>query len=245
MSHAAARFCAPVLRRVRREESSAGIAHYLRTRTRLFKRVSDQALRLIAQASRLRRYAPGEFVCRTGDPAREMWVVQKGRLCVRQQGWTGRVLSLEFMLPGDVSGLAALGCSTYPGEVAAMRDSRIIVIPIETVRTAVELHPELAREILYSYCSRIHYVETRLSLSREPAEKRLIAALLFLYGKFGFELPLTSAEIGATAGTTPETAMRALKSLERRGWLRRSRGRVEIADLAALKARLGAEFGRL
>jgi CRP/FNR family transcriptional regulator len=138
--------------------------------------------------------------------------------------------------------MAAIGCSTYPGEVVATRESELVVLPVESVRAALERHPELAREILYFYCQRIHHIETLFSLSREPAEKRLVAALLFLYGKFGFELPLTSAEIGATAGTAPETAMRKLKIFERRGWLRRSRGRVEIADLAALKAKLGAEF---
>jgi CRP-like cAMP-binding protein len=235
------------LRRVpasRAPAATAAIAAYLRRGVRLFRRAPDEAVRGLAARMSLRRYARGEHVCRTGDPAREIWVVRSGRLRVEQRGWTGQALSLEFMLPGDVSGMAALGCLTYPGEVVATEPTELLVLPVEAMRSALERWPELARDVLYLYCQRIHYIETLLSLAREPVEKRLIAALLFLYGKFGRSLPLTCAEIGASAGTTPETTMRVFKGFERHGWLERSRGRVEIAELGALKERLGVEIAR-
>lgn len=240
------RFPSLILTRVasRRPEAHAAVAAFLARRVRLFRRAPAAAIRHLAERMSVRRYAAGEHVCRTGDPAKEVWVVREGRLRVRQMGWTGQVLSLEYMLPGDVSGLAAVGCLTYPGEVVATKDSTVFVLPVEALRASFERWPELARDILYVFCRRLQYIETLYSLSREPVERRLTAALIFLYGKFGVVIPLTCAEIGASAGTTPETAMRELKVMEGRGWIRRSRGRVELADLPALKRRLGVEFAR-
>ena len=40
------------------------------------------------------------------------------------------------------------------------------------------------------------------------------------------------------AGTTPESAIRAIKALERRGFVDGSRGAVTITDLPGLKAEL-------
>lgn len=240
------RYPSLVLRRLpaRRPEASAAIASFLSRRVRLFRRAPADAVRELSAKMSVRRYAEGEHVCHTGDPAREIWVIRSGRLRARQMGWTGNVLSLEFMVPGDVSGMAAVGCLTYPGEVVAMQDTTLYVLPVESLRAALERWPELAREILYFYCQRIHHIETLFTLSREPVERRLVAGLLFLYGKFGFSIPLTCAEIGASAGTTPETAMRVLKTFEGRGWLKRARGRVEIADLGGLKRCLGVEIAR-
>lgn len=146
------------------------------------------------------------------------------------------MLSIEIMVPGDVSGLAAVACRTYPGEVTATRESKLIVLPRETVVRVIDQFPEFAREILYAYGQRIHYVETLLYLSRENARIRVTAALLYLFHKFGFTLPLSRAEIGQMAGTTPETAIRVLRALSKKGYIRGGRGRVLIHDIAGLKS---------
>jgi CRP-like cAMP-binding protein len=211
---------------------------FFRTRAPLFRRVPEAPLRALAQDAVVRRFARGEYVCHTGDPAREVWVVLEGRLCVNQRGWKGRCLSLEVMVPGDVSGLAAVACSTYPGEVMAMQETRLAAIPRDSVMREVEAHPVLGREILYAYGQRIHYIESLLMLSREPVRKRLSAALLYLYHKFGADLPLNRKEVGAMAGTTPETTMRVLKAMEREGILDGQRHRVAVRDLARLRGEL-------
>lgn len=236
------RYPSVTLTRVAPAPSTPGLSWFLARKVRLFRRAPADAVRFLAGCAFSRRYGRGEHVCRTGEEAREIWVVRSGRLSVRQMGWTGQLLSQEYMVPGDVSGMAAVGCRTYPGEVVATEPSVLVVIPVAELRRALERWPELAREVLYFYCQRIQYIESLFSLSREPVEKRLIAALLFLYGKFGFSIPLTCAEIGGSAGTTPETTMRVLKAFERRGWVRRARRRVEIADLSGLKGALGAEL---
>jgi CRP-like cAMP-binding protein len=214
------------------------IAAFLSAGVPLFRRVPRLALRDLASHAVPRRYSRGQYVCRTGDPAREIWIVREGRLCVNQCGWKGNRLSIEVMIPGDVSGLAAVACQTYPGEVIALRESLLIAIPRGAVLAAIEAHPVLAREILYAYGQRLHYIETLLYLSREPVRKRLIAALLYLHEKFGASLTFTRAEIAEMAGTTPETAMRLLGRLDAAGLLRRRRGSILLLDARRLKAEL-------
>lgn len=213
-------------------------AEFFKTTVPLFRRVPADVILELARDARERRYGAGDYVCRTGDPALEVWVVKEGRLTVNQCGWKGNRLSIEVMVCGDVSGLAAVSCRTYPGEVVATRDTTLIVLPRQAVTRSIERHPIFAREILYVYGQRLHYIETLLYLSRESAAKRIVAALLYLYHKFGFAVPLSRAEIGEMAGTTPETAMRVIAILQTRGLLKGRRGSVTIADLAGLKAQL-------
>ena len=218
--------------------SPARTAEFLKTAVPLLRRVPAEVILELARSAVERRYAAGDHVCRTGDPALEVWVVKEGRLTVNQCGWRGNRLSIEVMVPGDVSGLAAVACQTYPGEVVATRDTTLIVLPRQAVARSIERHPLLAREVLYAYGQRLHYIETLLTLSREKAAKRIVAALLYLYHKFGFTLPLSRAEIGEMAGTTPETAMRAVKVLQKRGLLNGGRGALPLVDLPGLKAEL-------
>lgn len=231
----------PLLPRPRHEPAfgALDLFAFFRTSVPLFRRVPDAALHELTRgATGVRRCLKGQYVCRTGDPATEVWVVKDGRLSVNQCGWKGNRLSIEVMMRGDVSGLASIACRTYPGEVVVTRDTTLIVIPRQIMLRVIEHHPVLAREILYAYGQRLHYIETLLYLSREKVEKRLAAALLYLYHKFGFTLPFSRAEIGEMAGTTPETAMRILKLLEDRKLILRRSRQVIITDLAGLKARM-------
>jgi len=215
-------------------------AAFFRSKVGLFRSLPDAVLLELSRGAAERRYSRDTYICRTGDAALEMWVVKEGRLTVNQYGWKGNKLSIEIMVAGDVSGLACLACRTYPGEVLASRDTTVFVLPRDVVIRAIDRHPVLAREILYAYGQRLNYIETLLHLSREKAPKRLIAALLYLYHKFGFSIPLSRAEIGEMAGTTPETAIRVLRGLERRGYVTGGRGSVTISDLAGLKRELDA-----
>ncbi|MFH1618348.1 MAG: Crp/Fnr family transcriptional regulator [bacterium] len=123
--------------------------------------------------------------------------------------------------------------------VQAIRNSRLAAIPKETVLRQMERHPELVRAITRVLFERQTFLESQILLAHEPVPIRLAAALMYLHHKFGAVLPITRAEIGEVAGTTPETTMRVLKKFEHRGFLRESKRRqVVIGNVAALYAEL-------
>jgi CRP/FNR family transcriptional regulator, nitrogen oxide reductase regulator len=209
----------------------------------LFRRVPPAALSGLAAEAATRRYAKGSALCRPGDPARELWVLLDGRVHISRMSWKGGRVGIEIMLPGDVFGLPAIFSAVYPNEIAAARDSEVAAIPKAAALRAVEKCPELAREILLALGQRLEFMESQLVLSREDAEKRVVAALLYLCHKFGPKLPLTRAELSEMSGTTEETAIRIIQRLVRRGGLRKAAGAL-ICDVAVLRGMLDDVPGR-
>ena len=223
---------------VQAEDGSSAL-DFLKKSVRLFHVLPHPILQEISRDIIPVRYARGQYVCHTGDPATSIWIVREGTIRVHQHGWKGNNLSIEIMIPGDVSGLAAaVCCETYPGDVVATQDTVIYVLPKEILVNLINRHPIVAKEILFAIGQRLHFIETMLYLSREPVEKRLVAALVYLYHKFGVSIPLTRQEIGEMAGTTPETTMRFLKKFEKRGYLKGYRGKVCIQNPDFLIAHL-------
>ncbi|MBI5240626.1 MAG: Crp/Fnr family transcriptional regulator [Elusimicrobia bacterium] len=210
---------------------------FLRNRG-LFRRLPEEAVMALGAAASPRRYVAGQCVCHAGEPAREMFVVQEGRLCTNQYSSVGGRMCIDIMLPGDIAGMAAVSHDSYIWEVLAARDAVLLVIPREAVLRLLDRHPAFLREILHRHAQRLQYVETLLFLSRERVEKRMAAALLYLHHKFGSVLPVLRAEVGEMAGTTPETAMRILARLEEEGAVERRRGSVVIRDVRRLRQRL-------
>lgn len=223
-------------------EDCARVVSFLRTRGS-FRRLPEEAVAALASAASPRRYAAGETVCHAGEPAREMFVVQEGRLCTNQYSSGGGRMCIDIMLPGDIAGMATVSHDSYIWEVLAARDTVLLVIPREAVLRLLDSHPAFLREILNRHAQRLQYVETLLYLSRERVEKRLAAALLYLHHKFGAVLPVRRAEVAEMAGTTAETAMRTLRRLEESGLVERHRGEIVIRDARRLRARLERSAG--
>jgi CRP-like cAMP-binding protein len=220
--------------------SSINVASFLAKRAPLFHGTDPKLLARLASRACVRRYVQGQFVCHAGEPAREVWTLLEGRVCVNRCSWKGGRVNIEIMVPGDVFGLPALSHWSYPSDIQATRESLVAAIPGKVILDEMIRHPKLAQSIVSAVSERLSFVQTQLLLSRESVECRLAAALLYLCHKFGKTLPLTSAEIGEMAQTTPETAMRKLKLFETAGLLKRSRGRVVVSDQRGLEARLAA-----
>lgn len=205
----------------------------------LLKTVPTSCAKALARSARLRRLKRGELLCRAGEPARAVWLLLEGRVCVNRCAWGGQRRNIEIMLPGDVFGLPSLVRGSTPSDITALADSLLAEIPSTAVLRQAGREPLLAREILLLMGRRMNFIESMLHLALESAETRLAAALWYLRHRFGDEIPLSRAEIAQTAGLAPETAMRLLKAFETRGILRRAPDKIAIADPTALNAARG------
>jgi len=202
---------------------------------------SPSAARALAVCARIRRVSAGTALCAAGAPAGELWVLLEGRVRVcRPLGDGGASISLEMMLPGEAFGLPALACWRYPSDIEAAEDSLVAALPRAAVLALMESSPALARNILETLGRRLAFLEEQMSLARRPTAARVAAALGYLAGKFGRVIPLTRAEIGALAGTTPETAMRVIKRFERDGLVAGAKVGLTVLDAEALRRRASA-----
>lgn len=201
---------------------------------------SPEAARSLAVAAKVRRVPAGSLLCEAGSPARELWVLLEGRVRVCRPLGDGSSVSLEVMLPGEAFGLPALACWRYPSDIEAAEDSLVAALPRATMLAQMERSPKLARSVLETLGRRLAFLEAQVSLARRPVATRVAAALAYLGAKFGRRIPLTRAEIGALAGTTPESAIRALKRFERDGLVAGARVGLTLVDPEALRRRAAA-----
>lgn len=200
----------------------------------LFK-TSPSSARALAAGAKVRRVPAGTPLCEAGQPARELWVLLEGRVRVCRPLGDGSSVSLEMMLPGEAFGLPALACWRYPSDIEAVEDSVVAALPRAAALAEMERAPALARAVLEMLGRRLAFLEAQVTLSRRPVATRLAAALSYLGAKFGREVPLTRAEIGALAGTTPESAIRGLKRFEREGLIAGARVGVRLVEPEALR----------
>ena len=217
----------------------ATLVTFFRAKVNLFDSIPDAALRELAGACVPQKYAKDEFVCRAGEPADSIWIVKEGLIQLNRCSWKGGNIVIEVLVPGDAFGFAALGDKTWPVNATAMKPSHLFAITRDRMLDIMNRHPVISKMVIFHFVQRLRFLGTQVFLSREPVEKRLIAALLYLSHKFGSMIPLTCADIGALAGTTPETTMRTFANLRKTGHINTSRGKVIIKDLTVLRAKLG------
>ena len=125
----------------------------------LFRRVSDDELRGVADVSRLQRYDDAERVCSQGEPGRDLFAVVEGAVQVRRGS---RVLAR--LGPGEVVGeLAFLDRGKRSADVDAQGPTRLLVLPGEELDRLLDRQPSLARGLLALLASRM----------REAGERQL------------------------------------------------------------------------
>jgi CRP-like cAMP-binding protein len=216
--------------------TAARLEAFLLARTELF-RGAGEAARALARAAAVRRVPAGGALCAAGEPAAQLWVLLDGRVRVSRPLSDGTAHSLEIMLPGEAFGLPALAAWRYPSSIEAERDSVVAAFPRAAVLRELERSAALSRSAFCLLGRRLAFLETQVALARRPVSVRLAAALVYLAHKFGRSVPLTRAEIGALAGTTPETTMRVLARFSREGLVRLRTGGLDVVDAPALRAR--------
>jgi CRP/FNR family cyclic AMP-dependent transcriptional regulator len=177
------------------------------------------AQRPYAQPLPLTTVPAGTALIRQGEPCLRAWTVESGALIERMISTDGRVLIPRLPGPGDLVGGTDAGPS--PVTVATLRRSA--------------LRPALGRDLLDGLAERHREA---LAFAGEVAWLDTIGTierrLRGLADRFGRSAPggravgltLTQEDLGAFAGTTRESANRAVQELLQRGSIQRlTRGR--------------------
>ncbi|HUJ01618.1 MAG TPA: helix-turn-helix domain-containing protein [Usitatibacter sp.] len=190
-----------------------------------------------------RRLAKGERLYRAGLPQSALFAVRAGFLKACAPGADGGRFIVRFLLPGDAAGLDAFADGVHPTEAIALEDSQVCEIPRHRAEVLAEGIPSLGaqlRKLIGAELARSQ--EHSALLTRHAASERVARFLLDLskrweergYSKSAFRLPMRRREIGEHLGLTMETVSRILSDFQVRGWIRLSRGGVEILPGAKL-----------
>ncbi len=190
-----------------------------------------------------RRLAKGERLFRAGSPQSSLFAVRAGFLKACAPGADGGRFIVRFLLPGDAAGLDAFASGVHPTEAIALEDSQVCEIPRHRAEILAEGIPTLGaqlRKLIGGELARSQ--EHSALLTRHSASERVSRFLLDMskrweergYSKSSFRLPMRRQEIGEHLGLTMETVSRILSDFQARGWIKLSRGGVEILPGAEL-----------
>ena len=226
--------------------SSALVEHF--KELKFFRGVPAEMLAVFAQRCAIRELEAGEFIVSEGDIPEGGFIPLTGRISITKTSETGKELIVALLAPGDVVGLF-YSLDAFGGATSARTQvaSRIIWVPKSQLSFLLEQYPPLYQAISECLSNQLTASYTlSSSLAHARVEGRIISALLALLPSFGKSnakslkegrIYITRKELSELTGTTPETAIRVTKNLEREGMLDLTRpGIIKIPDIEKLRA---------
>lgn len=201
-----------------------------------FKGLPLSARQELATVSVERRFEKGETIFREGQPSQSIWLLKAGRVHLVHHLVSGRLSTTCVIVPNELfCCLPALDQQAYPATSVAAEPSIVVQVPTARVHALMAQHPAFTERVLCTVCERMRQIEFKGCRAQDSVEQRVAQALLTLQKKFGSTIPLTRQEIADLVGTTVETTIRTLSHFQEQGWLRSSRGKIELLAPAALQ----------
>lgn len=205
--------------------------------------VDEQQERLLARFGR--RFSAGEVLFDDGDPAREAFLLQEGRVrLIKRVGAVER--SLRVLRPGDLFGESALLEGAPRNSTAvALSEGVALVLDQATFQHVLSSNPAVGARVLGQLIRRLRDAEDQIEiLMVRDAKSKVVISLLKLAQQGPnddgpVELSVSPMELSARVGLDVDSVKRTVQELRDAGYLRIVDERVEIPDAAALRELYG------
>ncbi len=198
--------------------------------------------RLEAQQRHCRRDA---VVISEGEPARELYIVQKGWLQSSVLLGNGGRQIMRINLPGDIVGLSALAFDDSPETVTTLTDATICPFDRERLALLFSEHPRLmALVFALNVAERSQLADRLASIGRTSARARVASLMCEIFSRLRLvngptsdvaHIPLTQEEIGDATGLTAVHVNRMIRNLVEDGIIDRSGNSFRLLDRKRLE----------
>lgn len=207
----------------------------------IWQRLSQPQQRRLLDAADLRQLKKGALVHNGSAECTGLLAVKSGQLRAYILSPQGREVTLYRLFDRDIclfSASCMLPSAQFDLTVEAEKDAGLWVIPPEVYRAIAEESPALANytnEIMAARFSEVMWLVEQVLW--QSMDKRVASFLLEEAAIQGVErLSITHEAIANHLGTHREVVTRMLRYFQSEGWVRLSRGAVELTDPAALRA---------
>ena len=227
------------------DEKTSIVAHL--KQIPLFQELEDQRLEGLAANCSIRQFEAGEFISLEGADSKGGFIPLSGRIAITKTADSGKELIVSLLAPGDVLGLQ-FALSSFATALSAKTQvaARVIWIAAPKWESFREQNPKLDCRLCSMVSGQLIAAYTLASgLAHASVERRIVSAILALlphFGKTSGQVPntgriyITRKELAELTGTTPETAYRVTKNLEREHFLDLTRpGILKISDINSLR----------
>jgi CRP-like cAMP-binding protein len=207
----------------------------------LFSALPDAARATLRRRATTRSYERNEVLFSQGDSATEMFVIESGRIAIATKAPDGRESVVAVLEAGGLIGEMGLfdGVSRS-ADARALVESKLLVLQYESVRQALEAHPEVLWVVVRLLARRLRATDEALADAVFlDVPGRTAKRLLELAGEADeFKLPVTQEELAAMVGASRERVNKALALFSRLGWIEvQGRGRYKFLDRESLEDR--------
>jgi CRP/FNR family transcriptional regulator len=205
----------------------------------------DESTKHMLRESAIRKQIPrGAVLFRPGDQCVHFPLIVAGTVRVQRVTESGREIVLYRVSTNETCILTTaslLSDDTYSAEGVAETDVTAYIVPAERFANLMSVSASFRALVFDGYSRRIATLMSRIEeIVCTRINVRLAERLLALRGTDN-RISVTQQALAADLGTAREVVGRTLKSFERAGWVRLSRGGAEITDAAALRALCDAE----
>jgi CRP-like cAMP-binding protein len=205
-------------------------------------------LKNLADACSFSLLHEGEYIAHEGDDeSARGFIVVTGCLAISKSYSSGRTLIVELLQANDVFGLMLMlseGRGILQLSAKAIEVTTILWMPKINYLQTIKRYPELLTQHV-AHLLRCLHSSYRLArgLAHDKVEVRIASILSSLFIKFGNAyvskepgtIHFTRQQLAELTGTTPETAIRITRAMQRQGILRMLRpGEITILDIDSL-----------
>lgn len=200
----------------------------------------DEPTKICLRDFALRKQIPrGSVLFRPGDPCSHFPLIVSGTIRVQRVTESGREIGLYRVTANETCVLTTaslLSNDSYSAEGVAETDVVAYVISGERFSALMNESARFRALVFDGYSRRISTLISRIEeIICTPINVRLAERLLALWSS-GERIVVTQQALAADLGTAREVVGRVLKGFERAGWVKISRGGLEIIDATALRA---------
>jgi CRP-like cAMP-binding protein/AmiR/NasT family two-component response regulator len=217
----------------------------------LFHEIPADLVKKLSQSCAVREFDGGSYITLEGEPISAGFIPISGRVSITKTSESGKELIVALLAPGDSFGLFYL-IDSFDSTTAARAqiDSKVLWIPKAEWKNICAHSPLLYRNLLDAVTDRLITAHTlSSSIAHTRVESRIANILLSLLPNFGksynhssndARIYITRKELSELTGTTPETAIRVTKQLEREEILDLTKpGIIKIPNINSLREIIG------
>jgi CRP/FNR family cyclic AMP-dependent transcriptional regulator len=199
----------------------------------------------LVSLARPRRFGRNEIVCRVGDPADALHLVESGHLAVRVGLVSGSTATLDILGAGDYFGEMALLRADHrrTATVLALEPSRTLAIAGSAFEALRARRPGVERALSAILADRVDALSRLLVTTMyESLDRRVMQRLVELASSYGevsgmASIPLNQSQIADLVGATRPAVNQVLQRLAAMNLLVLGRARIEVPDVEALARR--------
>lgn len=196
----------------------------------------DQIFAELRKVAQKKSFDRGEFVYRSGDPARGLYLVEEGLVGLSILGPSGKEHLMRFFRKNQVFGHRVILAEQefYHATTQVLEKSELLFISRDAVKALLESQPKLYSFVVKQLALELSNCEQQqINVLDQQVVPRVAQALVYLK-EVRPDYRWTRSELASFCASTTSTVIKALAELEYMGYIKQKGRDILIQDRAAL-----------